>query len=374
MATKRTMAEVNKDYRICKKYVDEHADVTSIREISKATGLSESQVTTSLERHPRVHKEILKKIADNQSKLKAKKAEEEAKRKAELKAKKAEEKAKRKAEQEAKKTKAKAKRKAGTENEKVNEEAKCKNEQEAKKTEAVDFVIDASITGTDELSNMLDNICTTEHKIVLTSVTIYELEKMQKFHDRDGMDARRILTRAAGNLDNFECKLIDETLATPDDCIIKYCADNKEKVLLITSDKTMELKARMYGVKTRFIKQNKNGLDTRNIAAEKRVHSLYAARKVGDKLLLECQKNSLRSYMVISGEQEYNSGVVELNEGDDVYVSTDKHEFMTFAHYKIISMSAENNCNLVFSRRLYDAKDIENMPEQYQSFMREFIK
>lgn len=61
MAIKRTMAEVNKDYRICKKYVDEHADVTSIREISKATGLSESQVTTSLERHPRVHKEILKK-------------------------------------------------------------------------------------------------------------------------------------------------------------------------------------------------------------------------------------------------------------------------------------------------------------------------
>lgn len=89
MAKKRTMAEVDRDYKVCKKYVDEHYDVMSIKEIAEAIGLTEKQVTLSLERHPRVKRAILKQIADNQ-----------AKHKAELEAKKAEERQKRKAEQE----------------------------------------------------------------------------------------------------------------------------------------------------------------------------------------------------------------------------------------------------------------------------------
>ena len=180
MAKKRTMAEVDRDYKVCKKYVDEHYDVMSIKEIAEAIGLTEKQVKLSLERHPRVKRAILKQIADNQAKhkteLEAKKAEEKAKRKAEQEAKKAEEKAKRKAEQEAKKAEEKAKRKAEREAKKAEEEAKCKakldakklekrTESEAKKTdEPISFVIDASITGSDGLINLLDKIDTTDHK------------------------------------------------------------------------------------------------------------------------------------------------------------------------------------------------------------------
>ena len=392
MAKKRTMAEVDRDYKVCKKYVDEHYDVMTIKEIAEAIGLTEKQVTLSLERHPRVKRAILKQIADNQAKhkaeLEAKKAEEKAKRKAEQEAKKAEEKAKRKAEQEAKKAEEKAKRKAEQEAKKAEEEAKCKakpdakklekkTESEAEKTdEPISFVIDASITGSDGLSNLLDKIDTTDHKIIMTSVTIHELEQMQRYKDKDGMDARRILTRAAINKEKYLCKLIDEDLPIADDCIIKYCTDNKDRVMLITSDKTMALKARMYGVDTKFIKQSKNASETTgNVEVARRGHSLYIARKVGDKLLLECVNNRFRKYMVISGERKYNAGIVELKKGDDVYVSTHKNEFYTFAHYRMTSSERiENNCNLVFSRRIYDVEDVDSMPEEYKLFMKEFIK
>ena len=365
MAKKRTMAEVDRDYTICRKYVKAHGDVSSIKEIANAIGLSESQVMLSLERHPRVHRAILRQIADNQEKCKA-----------ELKAKKAEEKAKRKAELEAKKAEEKAKRKAELEAKKAEEEAKRKAELEAKKVdEPISFVIDASITGTDGLGNLLDKIETTDHRVILTSVTIHELEMMQQYNDKDGKDARRILARAAIDKEKYLCKLIDEDLPTADDCIIRYCANNKERVRLITSDKTMALKARMYGVDTNFIKPSKNVPETTgNVDVKRRGHSLYSARKVGDKLFLECVKSPSRVYKVISGDHEHCSGIVELKKGDDVYVTTDKQEFWTFAHYKITSMSSENNCILVFSRRLYDVEEIENMPKQYQSFMREFVK
>lgn len=367
MAKTRTMAEINKDYKVCKMYVDKHPSVSSLKEIADAVGLSESQVKTSLSRHPRVFNGINNQIAENQEKIKAQKlaqkeAEKEAKRKAKQETleakKKAEAEAKRKAEQEAL-------------------EAKKKAETESKRSvDFIGFVIDASITGIDGLQDIINKICATKSKIVLTSVTIKELEKMQKYNDTDGKDARRILALAAGNYDNFACVLINETLETPDDCIIKYCADNKNNVVLLTSDKTMELKARTFGVKTHFFKQTKNAPATTTRHAYNsttRGSTLYAARRVGGKLFISDFGNEFKSLRVISNGIEYNSGVAELKIGDDVYVATKKADYMTFAHYKITSLYVENNCKLVYSRRLYDMSGINDLPEAgYRSFMRDF--
>lgn len=394
MAKTRTMAEIAKDYKACKKYVDEHPTLTSLKEVANALGLTVSQVETSFERHPRTFNGIKKQITANQEAIKAQKkakkeAEKEAQRKAEqeaLEAKKkaeAEAEAKRKAELESqrkaklealrakKAAEAEAKRKA----EQEAEEARIRAEKAAttKKSQGIRVVIDASITGIDGIIDTLERLCSADGKIVLTSVTINELEKMQKFHDRDGNDARRILAMAADDSAHFDCILIDETIGTPDDCIIKYCADNKETVVLHTSDKTMELKARAHGVKTKFLKHSKNAPTTIPPTSTKRISKLYAAQKHGNGLYIHDFGNEFKSIRVISGGIEYNDGLVELKIGDDVYIAAKKYDYVTFAHYKMVSLSLENNCICVYSKRLYDLEEVNNLPEAgYKSFMRDF--
>lgn len=393
MAKTRTMAEIAKDYKACKKYVDEHPTLTSLKEVADALGLTVSQVETSFERHPRTFGKIKKQIASNQEAIKAqqkalREAEKEKQRKAKLEAleakKRAEAEAKRKAELDAQR---KAKLEALKAKKAAEAEAKRKAEQEAqearnraekaagvKKAQCIRVVIDASITGIDGIIDTINNmICATGNKIILTSVTIDELEKMQKFHDTDGNDARRILAMAADAPAHFDCEIIDTTVGSPDDCIIKYCADNKENVILLTSDKTMELKARAHGVKTRFFKHSKNNPATTRHADSTRIHTLYDARKYGNKLYINDFGNDFKSIRVISGGIEYNNGLVDLKIGDDVYIAAKKYDYVTFAHYKIVSLSSENNCTCVYSKRLYDLAGMNDLPEAgYKSFMRDF--
>ena len=261
---KRTMNEIEKDYKKIRTVVDT-TPVTSIKEIAKAVGLSESEVKTSLARHPRIECKIIAQLEKNKEALKAKKtAEKEALE------------AQRKAEQE-------ANRKKALESKKKERPEVAHKAVQLEETVDFDagFVIDASITGIEELKDVLSKLCVTKAKIILTSVTIKELEKMQKFHDVEAVDARHILAMAAENQNSFHTVLIDETLETPDDCIIKYCADHKDKVALLTSDKTMALKARMYGVQTQYFKQRKNTNPTHPMAySYDRNNTLLTARKV----------------------------------------------------------------------------------------------
>lgn len=327
----RTMVQINNDYNVCKKYVDEHPSVSSLKEIAKAVGLSESQVNTSLSRHPRVFSRIMKQIEGN------------------------------------KETKLQKKSEVAT---KFNSEPKKSEDKKLEKS--MDFVIDASIVGIDCIIDTIKEICNTQSKIILTSVTIRELEQLQKFHDIDANHARKILAMAVGDYEHFKCVLIDESLKTPDDCIIKYCADNKDDIILMTSDKAMELKARTYNIKSTFLKHSNPPAPT-GPEFDTRAHSLYVSRKVGKKLIVSYFGNEFKSVRIISNGIEYNEGTVELKIGDDVYIATKKKEnYMTFSHYKIISLTVENNCKLIFSNRLYSWAKINYLPEEYKSFMNDF--
>ena len=134
------------------------------------------------------------------------------------------------------------------------------------------YVIDASISGVTTIRDDLEKICKTNSKIILTSVTIYELEKMQSFFDINGNNARYILGIAAEREKTFKPVLIKENHEKADDNIIEYCAENKEHITLLTSDKTMTLKARMYGVKVHYMKHQiqKNKEEKMEIKVEKK--------------------------------------------------------------------------------------------------------
>lgn len=357
---KRTMKEIEKDYKRIRTVVDT-TPVTSIKEIANAVGLTNAEVKTSLAKHPRVEEKIMAQLVKNKEELKAKK----------------------KAEKEVLEDQKRTEQEAEN-HQKAFEPKKKEMPEEAHRAEQSEetadfdagFVIDASITCIEEFEDVLSKLCATKEKIILTSITIKELEKMQKFNDVEAMNARHILAMAAENQKNFHSVLIDEKLGIPDDCIIKYCADHKDKVSLLTSDKTMALKARMYGVQTQYFKHRKTTNSTTDQPKDylhDRRNTLFAARKVGDKLYISNFKNDYRSILLISNGFEYMDGTHALKIGDDVYLATKKPEYMTFAHYQITSLSAENNCELIYSKRIYKATEILNLPKaSYKSFMRDF--
>ena len=224
---RRRQEEIQKDYWLCKKYIDSHPRV-SIKEIAKAVHLSESKVKTSLRQNPRDFEKNMEKIFK--------------------------------------------------------------------------VVIDASITG----------------------------------------------------VKDFECVVIDETLETPDDCIIKYCAGNKSNVILFTADKTMDLKARAFGVKTKFFKQPKSAENSMK-KPHKKVSTLYEAKRNGNELKITCFVGKFKSIKVISKDIQYSSGSIALKKGDNVYIArTTKDDCIFFIHYEINSTDEENNCKIIYFKKIYN--------------------
>ena len=383
---RRAPQQIEEDFNRCQVFMATNNEVSSIEELASCLNLTSAKVYESyLPNHRPSYKRLKEKLAINRkSKLALKKAE--AKHKAELEA--AE--AKHKAEQEAAEAKRKAEQEAAEAKRKAEQEAEAKRKAASRQTKKkVDkpsnkkkedsiggFVIDASIAGVEGIIDDLNRICVTQSKIILTTVTINELDKMQKFHDNDGYDARRILSMAACDSEHFESVRIDETLGTPDYCIIKYCADNKDNVVLLTADKTMALNARACGIKTHFFKHTvQNSPAFSAPATDDDIHKLHLARKINGKFYICDFENEFRSVRVVSDGIEYTRGTVKLKIGDDVYVTTKKFDYVTFAHYHVVSLSEDCNCTLVYHNRMYNSAEINNLPVAgYKSFMRDFVR
>lgn len=329
---RRTQTEIEMD---CKKIKEAATIATTFKEIEELTGLSYPMIKTTLSKHPIIFKRIKKQLDDNKEKAEQEKRLEEEKQEI---------------------------------SQEVNDEVV---DSDTKKLSG--YVIDASITGIEDLKEILSKICCTKSKIILTSVTIKELGEMQKFKDVDGNDARYILSLAVEKPENFETVLIDETLENPDACIVQYCASNKEEVTLLTSDKEMALNARMYSVPVQYFKQTPKKTDNKAVVSNKsKIKTLIPANKIGEQLFISNFQRPMQSIRLISDEIEYNDGVRELKVGDDVLIATNKIDCITFAHYRIISLQEENNCELIYSRRFYDYSDLRLSECMYKSFMKDF--
>lgn len=322
--TKRTNLEIEKDYKAIRKLV-ETKPVTSFTEIAEELSLSLSEIRTSLSKHPKVQEKIALQMEENKAKLKGKSTAEE--------------------------------------------------QPETNTCPAGSlFVIDASFAGTSDFENKVSDILSSDGKIVLTSVSIKEFEKMQNFHDGLAVNSRHILSMAAEKPADFVSVLIDESLDTADDCIVKYCADNKDRVTLLTADKTMTLKARMFGVQTEYFKQDRQLHSNFKVPHyDSNCNTLPVARKVGNKLIVSIFSHSNRSIMILSNGVEHTSGSFELSIGDNVYVATKRHNYTHFEHFRVTSLSERNNCRLIYSTHIYNWTQINNLPKAvYKAFMRDF--
>ncbi len=241
-----------------------------------------------------------------------------------------------------------------------------KNNITSKSPLSTKVVLDASITRTQNLTKFLDAL--SSYVFILTNMTIVELNKLKKYPDISGNNARYILNLATKKQDKFEVIFLEETKLSVDDSIVQYCVDNIDTTLLLTADKGMASNAKKLGVETKYIDC------VGNISEPKfNLVTLFSARMLGNKLLISTFTSARKSIRVLSNDKTYEEGLIELKSGDNILIASNKKDYITFSHYKIISIRPENNCQLIFSKRIYERKDINSLPKaEYKNFIRNF--
>ena len=144
--SKRTLKEIENDYKRIRHIVDT-TPVASIVELANASGLTASEVKTSLAKHPRIAKIIMAQLENNKEALKAQ-------------------------------NKSKA---TANHTDSKSKAAPTTGQSEETAGFDVGVVIDASIAGIETLEDVFSQLFKSKAKIILTSITLNELEKMQKF-------------------------------------------------------------------------------------------------------------------------------------------------------------------------------------------------
>lgn len=332
---KRTMKQIEEDFKVIRKIAQ---TATSMKELESETGLSLAMINTTLSKHPVVSKRIKQQLSLNRQKAKVK--------------------------SESRKT-----QRAREKDNKIDSlKEKAQEDLDSKHNQITGFVIDASMAGTKSLKENIAKICISKEKIILTSITVKELHMMERFDDISGIDANYLLRKAVNEPENFEVIPIDETFNTPDDCIIEFCKD--KDVTLLTSDKEMTLNARMYNISVQFFKK----FECASRKFEYKVKTLLVAERIKGKLVITDFMPPNKLICVYSDGIEYSKGVYELKIGDDVYLCSKKKDYITFAHYKMISLYEKENCELVYARRIYDYNNINLGKTLYTSFVKHFIQ
>jgi rRNA-processing protein FCF1 len=337
MTSKRKNEEVEQDFQ---KILGLYKSCSTLDEIAEKSGLTRQMVLTSLKKHPQKRHEVMAQLREN--------------------------------------------RRNTEESDETNPVAK---EGENSELEG-GVVIDASITGYPGIIEEIKKI----PKIILTSVTIEELDKLGKINDLPGKVARDISNMA---LEDEKGKFVFAEITEnedwiPDNRIVNFC---KEKnVSLITSDKIMALKAKCMNVNVRYYKIDKkvsqeNISNTANATktnedeyigeAGKKYVSLWDCKfsEKGEMCVLLRDDDYIKRYLVKKSGEFLKKGKYSVVPGDSLYVSTRKHNqnndkyYFSFAHYQFLN-SNENTVELVTCGRIYTKEQINKFKNsKYKEFL-----
>lgn len=231
------------------------------------------------------------------------------------------------------------------------------------------YVIDASVIGAYYFRDYFLRILNDNSKILLTSFTYETLQRIQTYTDVFAEDAKFILETLKCNKDSFEFIPIDEVSNRNIDSIIDYCYSHQENLVLLTANKELAMKACAISLEHHYFRQRVS--DDKN-----RIRTLRCATWYENKLVISNFNSEISSIRVFSNGKEYNDGEKILQVGDDVYIASKKNpDYIAFIHFRIIQINNENNCEIVFSKKIYDRKAISFLSKSdYRNFLYDFYK
>ena len=223
------------------------------------------------------------------------------------------------------------------------------------------ILIDASI-----LAGNWEKILETHDTIVITSVTIRELDALKVKRGLKGREARKLIKQAIeeDETGKFEYVRIEEKYSCPDNNILEYCQKNDLK--LYTSDQIMYLKAiKFLNIDAVLVNQipernseNQNN-NNHNQREYERMHLDGSKFDWKDKkLTINLDDKDNRITCVWSWGKLYDHGEVELKFGDCIFECTKKETGLNFSHYKVVKISPDKNVNRITNINLKSEEDL----------------
>lgn len=300
---KRPNKQIKRDYEKIRVVV-EITKASNIAELAQELEMTPSQIHTSLQAHPRVKQRVLKRLEQNRA----------------------------------------------------NKPKQVKIAQPVLKN----YLIDVSVVRVENLQQIL-----ADKPIILTDVVIAELEKIQHMRDFRGLNARMLLRKV---LEDTKCKIakIQEEKHSIEQSILKYGVDNKDNVILLTSNSVLTLNARSFLVEVEYVRPSKIELYSKR-------GKLYGSEMEDGKLIFTNFENRYRKTIIVDTDnKEHRTGKYELKIGDNVLTASIKQDYIAFAHYKIVSLEKEQNIALIYAKRISSEQDLSALPQEYKAFMFEF--
>lgn len=243
------------------------------------------------------------------------------------------------------------------------------------------FVIDTSICGIDNLNALLERLVKLSDssgcskKIILTTVTIDELDSLQKRSVENSEKARAILTAATNDNKHYLSVKINTSYRLADDCILHFCRIHRNSVVLLTADKAMYLKAQATSINACYYKSSNQHSGYKNST----IRTLYPTKRDGEKLLLTSNFDPITTAIrILLDSSEYNISRTrppyELHVNDNILVAKNKSTYISFYHFRMISLYDQDNCEIVYYKQIHSSQDINDLPEdQYKNFIKNFI-
>lgn len=243
------------------------SNATSLKEISEITGIDYSRILYILDKHPVIKDRLKKSLKENKKNISSK-------------------------------TEKRSKQ-------------KTKSITVPQLPEDNYIVIDASICGARGILSILHKEITQNNvKVILTDVTINELEKIEDGDDNAAYCARRLLANSNNHPDTYVLINLTTIYDNPDNSIVEF-AKTVKNCVLFTSDKAMSLKAKANGTKVSFFVKP-------NIT----LFGVYDDNKI------DIGKNEEKNtFVLVLHKTKYiYDGTYELEPGDEVYSFKEKDE------------------------------------------------
>lgn len=345
MAGRRTQKDIEADFIRIRELAK---TAKCMEEIERSMELSTAQIKTTLSKHPRIAKKIFQQLEANASKSEPEKSEINT-----------------------------VKSVPEQLNSEVTKTVEVEKSTEVQVTppsavpNVKKYVVDASVVGTIDWPSTLNNILANNQVIILTSITIHELHKLEKDPNYDTrFQARQLLRLSNEKTENFESVLIDHTLGSPDFCIIQYCNRLKGSIILLTGDKEMASLARCYFNDVQYFSKVVNPSVTHEYFKMLRDSPFNAAKDAKDQLVIPKFEYPNKMIRVYSRCQPFDNGPYYLRVGDTVLVATiDEANVITLNVYNVISRSDSDNIRNVYSKKFFPGKRVHLPDERYRGFI-----
>ena len=241
------------------------------------------------------------------------------------------------------------------------------------------IVLHSSVCWVPNIIDILGEKFGDDVKIITTDV-VQSLEDMKKKKDYIGVNASRLLQKAATDAEHYIAVFTKEG-KIKNGGLLEFCKTNKDEIVLFAADTGVTLEARALGIKVHFFIKNDDIPSEVSaqlgICQKQRISTLYGAYMVGNVLIWKhhTRDGSLKS-MIKDEDNVCINGMCELHVGGDVYILKKKPLYSTFIHYKVAAVSEKDNASYIRSFRIYGniKEKKKKIPEEYRKVAQELLK